>query len=333
MKLYRHSVFLLLFLSGLGYSEDFITSALHARPVAMGGAFTAMEAGLENTLFNPACMSLTSQLDNSLNVYINPIGAASAILHRTELSTRTAWDAKDWLSVVGLFVRSLSFARPVLQAAVILSEELPANPGRSGQAVAAEGILDWNYHSAAFRITLAKQVSIGFTGYCFNLIDGMEVRRHVGSSYGILMRPSETFSAGLSYFNLPDKADSLMLLQHRISNKSINLGFVYRPIRKLNLALDFRNVSEEDNNSTNEVHAGVEFYATHFIALRAGYFRQNNEKIDTFSAGCGLSDFRTFASQRERFVLSNIIVNYGVVAEKQVDKPSFIHYLTFLLRF
>ncbi|MBN1560975.1 hypothetical protein JW998_12050 [candidate division KSB1 bacterium] len=321
---------------GQSGSMTFITaSSLHARSVAMGGAFTAMEAGPENALFNPAAMGAATRLDKSLNLYVNPVGLSGAILQPYELSSRVAQDGRDWLSFIGLLARAFSYSRAVLQASVILTEELPLNPHKSNdqQVISTQGILDWNYHTAAVRLTLARQVSLGLSGYCFNLMDAKgELGRHFGSSYGILMKPSDHFAAGISYFNFPAEADSLMVQQHRIINKSINLGFAYRPRKSINLALDFRNVSEENNNSTNEVHAGVEIFPSYFFALRGGFFRQSGAKIDTFSLGCGLSDFRPYG-ETDGFVLSNIILNYGLQAAKQAEGMHFVHYLTFLLRF
>jgi hypothetical protein len=194
--------------------------------------------------------------------------------------------------------------------------------------------LDWNYSAVAARLTLAKQVSMGATGYIFHLHPNDEQKEHYsGSSYGILMRPGDKLSAGVSYFNFPQSADTLMLMQHRISNKSINVGVVYSPIQKIRMALDFRNVSQGDSNTTNEVHTGIEIVPTRYFALRGGYFRQNENKVDTVSLGFGFADFRTYSSRTERFVFSNIILNYGLQAEKHKSDYSLVHYLTFLVRF
>lgn len=311
-------------------------NTIFARSISMGSAFTAMEAGLENVLYNPAAMGL-SQLDRrSLSFYFNPVGSASAVYYRNNLTLRSEKQPSDYLSALGLFARSISFSKPTFQFTLLLSEELPNNPQRSAEneVVTTRGHLDWNYHAAAARVTLAKQVSLGATGYAFQILSpDNELQRRFGSSYGILMRPGEKLSAGVSYFNFPQQADTLMFLQHRISHNSINVGIVYRPHHKIRLALDFRNASDGGSESSNEVHTGLEITPTRFFALRGGYFHQNEYKIDTFTAGFGFADFRAYSSQTERFVFSNIILNYGLQVEKRIDDYTLVHYFTFLIRF
>jgi hypothetical protein len=262
-------------------------------------------------------------------------------LNPSELSQRRDKDAYDWISAVGIFARALTFSNQLLQLSLVLSEELPDNPYKQSEkrAVSTRGHLDWNYHMASMRLSLAKQVSLGVTGYAFNMLSDEKadstpsMMHRFGASYGILMRPSDNLAAGVSYFKFPAKVDSLMLMQHRITDKSVNIGVVYNPFRRMSIALDFRNVSEEENNSTNEVHAGIEFIPTRFLALRSGYYRQNLEGIDTVTAGVGLGDYRTFAAQTDRFVFSNIILNYALEIASIREDPSYTHYLTFLVRF
>ncbi|MBN1480520.1 hypothetical protein JXA70_09640 [candidate division KSB1 bacterium] len=317
-------------------SETFVVaSSIYARGMAMGGALTAMPDHLENILYNPAAMGLETDFDRKITFYFNPIGGASALLNASELSSRTPKTAYDWLSAVGLFARALTFSTSVFQLSALFSEELLNNPQHLAEdkIVSTRGLLDWNYHAVAARLTLAEQVSLGATGYAFNLInDSGELKRSFGSSYGILMRPSNKISAGVSYYYFPEKADTLLFVQHRISNKSVNMGIVYRPFSSANLAVDFRNVSEEDNNSTNEIHAGLEVILANFLALRGGYFCQPEKNSNIFSLGFGLADFRPFRSVSDRFVFSNIILNYGLQVEQAKRDFFYIHYMTFLIR-
>jgi hypothetical protein len=301
----------------------------------MGSAFTAMEAGLENMLFNPAAMGLSVTDRKTFNVYFNPVGGTSALVNRSVLTSRSGKNPSDWLSAVGLFARAASFSKPTFQFSVLLSEELPDNPQKmlNNDMVSTRGHLDWNYHAAAVRLTLAKQVSLGATGYAFQMLSAdNSLERKFGSSYGILMRPGDKLSAGLSYFTFPEQADSLMFSHHRITSNSINVGVVYRPHHIIRIAFDFRNASDGGSDTSNEIHAGFELLPTRFFALRGGYNRQNDKQIDVFSAGFGFADFRTYSSQTERFVFSNIILNYGLQAEKHMSEFALVHYLTFLIR-
>ncbi len=339
IKFYLH-LFLIFFTSilyaGMPEMRYVTSSSIFARSMSMGSAFTAMEAGLENVLFNPAAMGLVEGDRKTFNLYLNPVGGIGAIYDRSILTRRSEKQPLDWLSAVGLFARAATFSKPALQISLLLSEELPNNPQKNGQneIVSTRGHLDWNYHAAAVRVTLARQVSVGATAYAFHMLsDDNTLERKLGSSYGILMRPGDKLSAGVSYFTFPHQADSLMFSHHRITSNSINVGVVYRPHHKTRIALDFRNASDGGSDTSNEVHAGFELVPARFFALRGGYYRQNDNHIDTFSAGFGFADFRAYSSQTERFVFSNIILNYGLQAEKRMSDFALVHYLTFLIRF
>ncbi len=336
--MYKYLTILFLVLSVFSYGQSHTysyTNVTFTRALAMGGAFTAVEDALENALFNPAALRADTYGQSSFDLYLNPIGAADAVKHRNTLTMRNSWNARDALSMPGIFLRSVTYAQPVFQVSAILAEQLPNNPFLNNKASQydTEHILDWNYHLASVRLTLAKQVSLGATAYAFNRTDRstQQLSTRFGSSYGILMKPNDSFTAGVSFFSFPEGADSLIFQQHRISNKSINVGIAYRVAPYLTGALDFRNVSQEENNSTNEVHAGLEIQPASMLALRTGYFRNYNSGIDTYSIGLGLADFRTFKTS-ERFVLSRIILNYGLQMEYDPDEPRFAHYFTFLLR-
>lgn len=340
-KLFLHIISIVLPVAGLTAADAarsevlIMANSIYAHAMAMGGALTAIPANLANALYNPAAMGLDVDYDKKVNLYFNPLSAASALINDSELSSRESKTAYDWLTIIGFFARAVTFSTPAFQFSAILSEELLNNPQKIDEKkfISTRGVLDWNYHSIAARLTLAKQVSLGATGYAFNLLDDTGKMQHsLGSSYGILMRPSDKISAGVSYYNFPEKADSLMFAQHRISTKSVNMGIVYHPFTRMHLAIDFRNVSEEDNNSTNEVHAGIEIIPARFLAIRCGYFQKMQENINTFSLGFGLADFRMFRSAPDRFVFSNIILNYALQVEAEKHDISDIHYLTFLIR-
>ncbi len=326
--------FLAVFTYGQGHTYSY-TNFTFTRALAMGGAFTAVEDALESALFNPAALRSDLYGQSAFDLYINPLGTADAAKHRDDLTTRNSLNARDAAGLAGTFFRAATFAQPVFQFSVILSEQLPNNPFTSSTDGKNDTkyILDWHYHAASARVALAKQVSLGATAYAFNSTDeqSQQLTTKLGSSYGILMKPNESFSAGISFFSFPEGPDTLMFQQHRISNKSINVGIAYRLAPYLKGAFDFRNVSQEENNSTNEIHAGLELQPASMLAIRTGYFRNYDSGIDTYSFGLGLADFRTYKT-RERFVLSRIILNYGVQMEYDPEYLQLAHYLTFQLR-
>jgi len=305
----------------------------YARSVAMGGAFTAVQDGIENILFNPAAMNSSMLSDKHVSISINPIGAAVSGYKMDELSSRPRHNADYWLGAAGILLKSISISNSTFQFSVLLSEDIRNTFSDTSQLASlnTKGLLDNNYHAAALRISLAKQVSIGASAFFFNhIIDGELRRPAFGSSYGILMKPSSKMSAGISYFYFPDHVDSLMLDLYGLANGTINAGISYSPIYQIRFALDFRNLSSDDASSSDQLHAGLEVLPSFRLALRAGYSAQRNGS-QLVSVGFGVGDFRPFRMQSD-FVFSNILLNYAVQADFD-DLAYLRHSLTFLIRF
>jgi hypothetical protein len=342
----KRSLLLILLFIGLKASGQsviprntyYFSNSILSRAPAMGDAFTAVQDNIESGLYNPAALSIEAGAVSSLRFSFNLIGAVDAGYHRSDLSIRPELTSSDLVALLGIFMRSFCITSGPLQFSLVLTEELPNNPYRPAKEkiIATQDALDWNYHMASLRLRLAKQVYMGASLYLFNQTIPAEhsflQKSKMGASYGILMMPASSFSIGLALFNIPTSAESQMFLQHRIHHQSINFGLCYQPFRPLRLAVDFRNVSEEDIQSNSEVHGGIEVLPFRFLALRSGYYHIEELKKDVFSAGVGIADFRDYKPARERFVLSKILLNYTVQAERTRDDISFVHYLTFLIR-
>lgn len=305
----------------------------YSRAAAMGGAFTAVEDGLESILFNPAGMSHSLLSDKHFSVLMNPIGAAVSGYKVNELSSRSRESANYWLGAAGILLKSISISNSTFQLTVLLSEDIRNTLSDTSQLASLNvaGLLDNYYHAAALRISLAKQVSIGASALFFNHFTDGEFRRpSFGSSYGILMKPSLKMSAGISYFYFPAHVDSLMLELYGLTKGTINAGISYSPIYQVRFALDFRNLSSEDASSSDQLHAGLELLPTFRLALRAGYSTKRNGS-QLLSLGFGIGDFRPFHMESD-FVFSNILLNYAIQAE--LDDLSYLkHSLSFLVRF
>lgn len=309
-------------------SQSFSTASFaFSRSTSMGGAFTAVEDGVENVLFNPAAMNYTD-VGEKVRFYLNPLGAAAALQDLQSLTSNAKRRAEDWLALGGLLLKNISFSNSNLQLSLLFSEDLrDANLDTSGSAyLDARGLFDENYHAVAGRVSLAKQVSIGASAYFFNLYN----KKTFGSSYGIIIRPSDKIQAGISYYTFPQGVDSLMLGKYSLTNKTINVGISWAPIYQARLALDVRNVSGEDAASPNEIHAGIELLPSYRIAFRAGYFKRGGD-VQKASIGFGIGDFRPFRAETD-FVFSNFLLNYALQVD--INKSSLLnHYLTFFIRF
>ena len=303
----------------------------------MGSAFTAVESPMESSVANPASFANTVlETDRDFKFYLNPITSVLAAQNGEEMWQNRNMQALDWLSYTGFFLKAVSFTGPALNLHLSLSEELPSNPiqPNNNQMPSIEGMLDWNYHSVSAQIRLAEQVSLGASGFIFNTTTPADtVAALYGSSYGILMRPSERFSAGLTYFDLPMTADTLMYSHHRISDETINVGVAYKPWPNMTVALDFRNVSGDTKPASRELHAGAELQIGPILCLRGGFFQNKETGSNVYSAGFGIVQLPSFGVQRRSFLFRHLVMDYTVRAIQNDQAFSYQHYATLLLKF
>ena len=62
----------------------------------------------------------------------------------------------------------------------------------------------------------------------------------------------------IMYFQATTSVGNIEVPVERISNKSLNLGFSYRPSDTIELALDIRNLLDKEEQANGEVHLGFE---------------------------------------------------------------------------
>lgn len=310
-----------------------MTSSSFVRAAAMGQAFTAVQDEMESVLYNPA--GLVNNRTGSLHFYLNPLAAVDAFSHRDALSQRQAFSSADAAAALGLLLRGVSFSPGPVQFAIRLAEELPNNPYRDpAKPLSTKGLLDWNFHTASVRLKFAKQISMGATFLLFAQSTSEKQQSLTwGASYGVHLLPAANFSVGISLFNLPVSVRSVMTEQYRMGHQSVNFGLCWQPLQPLRISMDFRNVTQEDSLSAGgELHGGIELIPVPFLALRSGYYRDEEVGREVLSVGFGLSNFRRYALQRERFVLSKFLLNYALQVERAEDDTQLVHQLTFLLR-
>ena len=315
-----------------------MTNSLMTRAKAMGGAYFSVSDPLSGAFFNPASVNLY-RYPRSTRVafFLNPVGAASLINDANELSSNNKYDSIDWINVAGILTKGFAVSRPAFSAVLVLSEELPRQTLPENQCnknlISSKGILDWNYDVLAVKLRLAEQISIGASGFLFTSMIGDSRSRRYGSSYGILIQPYSNISVGVAYFDIPSNVADLMLLQNRIIDETINVGISIKPFNSLSFSLDSYNVSEDNAKITRELHVGSEFVPGKLLALRAGFFREQDTKNDVYSVGLGLIDNNLFRSTDDSFSSHDFALNYGLQLKKLENIIYYQHYLTFLLRF
>jgi hypothetical protein len=315
----------------------FTLSNVKARPLAMGGAFTAVEDDLAAIEFNPAGYFLSEDVDSKhIHLFLNPVSPFVGGFKRDDLFIDNDLQLDDVLLSLSLLLKSFSLTLNRFQLGVLLGEEslyLPAAFPRDGLNKIS-GFQQNHRHSIIGRLKLADKVSVGGTAsFMFGSTPGAaeERRSDVGFSYGILLKPERGLSIGVSFVNLPDS-----LRQHRLPlegmvDESVNIGISYELFTKTLFSLDVRNLGEEQRDAIREFHLGVEQVLLSQVALRAGYFIKNSDE-EVFSWGIGLFNGDRIFPRYQEESQRNFYLNYAFVYEKSTLLSNKWHFLTFTMK-
>lgn len=353
MKYLNRYIFFLLtilfFQNSSGQISHFysMTNSSLARPVAMGGAFTAVQDGPASTIYNPATLVHWKYPQTSgFSLWLSPVGVAGLIHSRDRLHQAVDPRGYHWAGGLGLLVKSVVYSRQAFVIGLNLSEQLPLNPMLAGSndPLATDGILDWNYDVLTVNLKLAEQIAIGASGFYVKNFEDGETRHSYATSYGIFMRPSAKFSVGVSFFDYPERIAPILAHKIRAVDESINVGVTYRPFTPLMLSLDLRNVSEDgqldqegyrDGNRidvSNELHLGAELQVKSAGAIRAGFYRLNDLGQNIYSVGIALLDANIFRNLDRQLIYRDYVLNYGLQFDQTANTNHFVHTLTFLVR-
>ncbi len=324
-------------LAAHGASDQFILlSSTKARPLAMGGAFTAVVDDISAIDFNPASFSLYKRTDRRrLTFFINPVSPVFALKKNRALFTGKGSKVDDALLAAGLFLKSVSVSFNTLELGLLFGEErigLPAGFGER-EKFDVSGFRQNHSHSFVGRLRLAEQVSIGaVVSYLAESTreDLLASRTGIGLGYGILLQPEKGLRIGVSFVNLPDSLASNRFFLERIVDESVNVGISYE-IAGTKLSLDVRNLGEEQQRAVREFHLGFEqILFTHF-ALRAGWFKRK-EGNHVYSCGIGIFDGNQMYHADKKFAHRNFFVNYALVYDKEEIVTDRLHLLSLFLR-
>jgi hypothetical protein len=302
----------------------------------MGGTGTGLLDGLGSAIYNPATLGFHNPAQSrNIALFFNPIGGISALSDRQNLSVKDRLEGLDWLNYAGLYMKALAYSSTSFTALLVLSEQLTPFPvtRQRKNIFSGQGILDSNYSTLSARLRLANQVAIGVTGFLFTARDEQTERREPGTSYGVFIQPSAVVSVGVVYFDLPDILADSFRNQSRFEDQTVNVGLSYQPFKSFTLALDLRNVSEEEQELNREFHVGVEYSPLAYFALRTGFYRKEDTRENIYSCGLGLLDSNLFHGAQGQFVFRDFSVNYGLQIEQLEEVYQYNHFLSMLVRF
>lgn len=272
-------------------------STVSPRPMAMGGAFLAVEDGVACMSWNPA--GLRVPLCSSgvrVRVHANALGAAS-IARETGLLTGVETDPYARLTglerfsvALGSVVKAATYRRGSLRVgALLLEEDLdPAVLARSRGLADAGDLLGGYYNSFVVSFSLAPTVSIGASHTVYAGFDAAGKRVFgTGRAYGALLHPNERVSVGLTYFDASPGFERVRRDLEGFGPRTMNAGVAYRPAPPVLVTFDLRDLSEKWQDTALEPRVGLEWDITGRASVRAGAFREQDDGPGVLTLGLG----------------------------------------------
>jgi len=295
-------------------------SNVKARPLAMGGAFTAVVDDIAAIAFNPASFGLYSQKKKfRLTFFLNPVTPFFLASKGQELRTGDGDIVDDALLALGLAIKSVSLSLSSLEFGLLLSEEhIDFNREFTGKAFSFSGLRQNHTHSLISRLKLAETVSLGVSAgliYSSKTAYPLQRNKDLAVSYGVLLEPENGLKIGVSYVDMPDSLRFTRAPLERFVDESINAGISYS-IGGARVAVDVRNLGEETKIAVREFHLGLEQVLFSHFALRTGWFqRRAGEHV--YSFGLGLFDLNSMMGYSRRFKHRNFAFNYAVIVDHE----------------
>lgn len=227
-------------------AED-LRDVMSARGYGMGGAWRALGVGAESGTGNPAAL-------------------AAFRTYRIELTGAWDWEGKDATGMVAVADSSTS----ALAAGV--SYQL-ISLGKGSQRATA------HVNTVALAVPLAESLMIGVSSR-YLLMRGARLANAITGDAGILIRPSDVFSLGVSAHNLIGTGNP-ELTRYYSAHAGVFAGL-------LTVAADVRADFETNDRTTFSYSGGLEFILGQNIPLRAGYTWDGFTRSSQLGVGIGV---------------------------------------------
>jgi hypothetical protein len=286
----------LLLAPSLAYSVGSV-STVAPRPLAMGGAFMAVDDELTAIAWNPGgFVPPACRRGGNFRVHANVLGAP-AIVRETGLLTGVFSEEFDRLPgaeqamvALGSLIKGVSFRRGGFTVGALLLEEHldPAALAESKGLADASDLLAGYYSSVGVAFTLDPRVSIGTAVTLFAGFDD-DGERWFGSgrSYGAVLRPNDVTAVGFTYFDADETSGDYRLGIEGLAPQTMNAGLAYRPLPRMLLTFDLRDLAEKHEATALTPRAGVEWDLWGRVALRAGAFVEDGGDSRVLTVGLG----------------------------------------------
>lgn len=302
----------------------------------MGGAYIAVSDDLASITFNPATIEIfQTPKDFRLTFYANPLATFASL--KTDGLLPAGRKKADWSEVLrslGLMVKAIGFSVKYIEGGIIFSEESLQNAALNTrkQFFSAANYDARESHTLGLRLKLAAQVGIGVNTTCYHVRQDAQNWWKFGTSYGVLLRPNKHVSAGVFYLALPSEANTERQPLERLVNDTVNIGVAYQPAPATTLALDVRNITQDNELYSRELHLGGEHCFGRWLTLRSGFF-QPDRKSRCYSAGLGILSENLFVKPANQLYTERYLFNYTFVLEQRNHTNTSWHLFAFTLRF
>ncbi len=302
-----------------------------SRAIGLGAAFTAVEGGLATAFYNPATFRF-AQADKGIkfSLVINPLVSAG-IFHYYSNHSGPESTSEKWLRIVQTLPKAVVLSTPNFEASFINHEELESRESFHPNTQFFEGDDFFDHHVESFvlRVRLADQIQMGGTINYYTAVVNDTLQRGLGSSYGIYIRTHPKLDVGIVFISMPGKMKNLHLNYDRFEDETVNVGMAYHPFHSTTLAVDVRNLTEESQQTTRELHFGFEQGILNQFFLRAGFYRDRNLAQNRLTVGFGLLNLKPNRYDHPVYQSPNLVLNYALMIEPGNRNSTRWHFLSF----
>ncbi len=307
----------------------FSLSNCRVRPMGMGGAFTAIAGELQTAFYNPATFNLADLSHGlKLSVFFNPM--VSIGLFDLYNKTNKELSVNEWWNVFRVLPKAVVLSTSRLEFGLVNHEELEERVAYHPHVRFFEADHFFQYHaeSAVLRMKLATQVQIGGAVQYYTVLIGDSLRHGFGTSYGVFILPNPRVNIGVVFINVPNEMANVRLNADRFEDETVNVGISYHPFSLSTVAIDVRNLTEESQKTTRELHVGLEQGLWQHLFLRLGYYRDRLLKEDHYSAGIGLLNLNLFQRGENHFSVPVLALNYAISVTNTEINPTRWHFFS-----
>lgn len=324
----RAAALMLVWMAGeAGGTQGLVTlGTVKTASLSMGGACTAVRSDLTALDFNPAAFTLDPfGAETRPYVFLNPLAPAIWWQNR---KTVTRWSVP-----AGWIVRGIGCSVGRVDIGVLFGEESLKDRDRlvRKRLFNADGYALSRNTSFGFSLALAPKVSVGAAGELFVRHTDWKMNK-VGYRYGLLLQPRPSVTVGICYADFPDRFPNDRVVLERLADETLNVGVSVVPVSWLRLALDVRNVSDEDKAAIREPHAGLEILPVAHAAIRTGFARSIDGERTIASLGVAALDLNRLIYSGRPEAVPGWGLEAGWIWERHFKSETRYFFLTCLIR-